>query len=765
MITNSRVAILSRGLLRTYLIFTFSLLILLPSVHGQKIFLEGFVKDGTHKSGLAFGNVYLQKDSRGTVTNENGEFRLICGTLSNDDTLVVSYLGYETKRIPVNFISGPVNILLRKDTITFAEILVTDYSAETILKKAIENIPLNYPSKPYVSRGFYRVSSTRGSNYVHLSEAVFDIYHSGNQKNKQQLRLDKMRQIKDDNLSKGLDLGLSAESIFAFDLVNNRDAIGLLTKHGLKDHHFKVVGLVNTDDGIAYRLSFDQIGTKDSGYQGSILIEKESFAFLQFDFGISKKGLPNKKFGKTSLRAMLKILGIRITMLKDNYSIQYKKIGSGFCLNSVTNDASLNIKSDRENYDFIIDTKVDYFTNYIDRSHLLPFPQDEVLRRNQMIEKENFTYDHDYWKDYTILIPDRDFSTVAKKIDANNRNHDLKSQLEDRLDKFPKNVSVRLDSIMSFFNRRNLFNGNVLIVRGEDILLKKSYNNALTTNTLNSRFRIGSVSKTFTSMLIMQLQEEGFLNLEDTIGRFLPTYKYPGITIHQLLSHQTGIPDFIRDQENFYAILNQHYSITQLVQGFCSDSLHFQPGTKFEYSNSNYLILYQLIEKVSGKSFDEVLHERIFKPLHMQNSSYASAADSSRLAVGYLYGKPEPKYTIENMGGAGGIITTAQDLLIWSKALNSDELITDISKEKLFKRQAEYLDWQAYYGYGWMIDKSIFSVSKKHQIIYHPGTDFGFHSMFVKQPDQDITIILLANTGEFPRFEITDILLKVINDL
>ena len=132
-------------------------------------------------------------------------------------------------------------------------------------------------------------------------------------------------------------------------------------------------------------------------------------------------------------------------------------------------------------------------------------------------------------------------------------------------------------------------------------------------------------------------------------------------------------------------------------------------------------------------------------------------------AIGYHYGQPEPTYPIENVLGAGGITTTAKDLIIWSEAMDQPDLLTPQLHAALFEPHAEYKEWKGFYGYGWMIDQYQFKTSKKHKIVYHPGTDMGFYSMFVKQPDEKITIVLLSNYGDFPRFDITDLILEVLN--
>ena len=200
--------------------------------------------------------------------------------------------------------------------------------------------------------------------------------------------------------------------------------------------------------------------------------------------------------------------------------------------------------------------------------------------------------------------------------------------------------------------------------------------------------------------------------------------------------------------------------LLEIVMKFCSDSLEFKPGSSFRYTNSGYLILAAIIENVTNKTYGQALKERIFEPLKMDNSGFGPDSINSK---GYWYNKPEPVYKIKNVSGAGGITSTASDLLKWDEALYTNKLLPIDKINGLFEPRSEYVDWDAWYGYGWMIDRKLFNQSKKHTIIYHPGTDFGYYTMFVRQPDNRGLIILLNNSGDFPRFDIADLILNIIN--
>lgn len=200
--------------------------------------------------------------------------------------------------------------------------------------------------------------------------------------------------------------------------------------------------------------------------------------------------------------------------------------------------------------------------------------------------------------------------------------------------------------------------------------------------------------------------------------------------------------------------------LLEILMKYCSDPLEFKPGSGFRYSNSGYLILAAIIENATNKTYEQALKERIFEPLTMGNSGFGLDSINSK---GYWLNLPEPGYNIKNVAGAGGIASTVHDLLKWDEALYSTKLLPADKINELFKPRSEYVDWDAWYGYGWMIDRKLFNQSKKHTIIYHPGTDFAYYTMFVRQPDRKSLIILLNNSGDFPRFDMTDLILNVIN--
>ena len=162
---------------------------------------------------------------------------------------------------------------------------------------------------------------------------------------------------------------------------------------------------------------------------------------------------------------------------------------------------------------------------YSSKKSFKKFLKKETLSSGKLIEEQNSIYDGDFWKNYNIMLPTSDFNKIASKLEANNKANDIKIEIEEQLNDLPKDKSIRIDSILSFYNHKDLFNGTVLITSEGKTILQKSYNNAITDNKLNSQFRIGSLSKTFTSMIIAQLENENKLKYDDSISEFLPNYK------------------------------------------------------------------------------------------------------------------------------------------------------------------------------------------------------------------------------------------------
>jgi CubicO group peptidase (beta-lactamase class C family) len=313
-------------------------------------------------------------------------------------------------------------------------------------------------------------------------------------------------------------------------------------------------------------------------------------------------------------------------------------------------------------------------------------------------------------------------------------------------------ISKRLDEIVRFRVENNEFTGSVLVAKDHQILLNKGYGLANREwnipNTPTTKYRIGSVTKQFTAAAILLLEEQGKLKVEDLVKTHWPEAPpaWEKITIFHLLTHTSGIPS-VTNLPDFktWRLLD---STAEKTTGYVRDNpLEFPPGSEFHYSNSGYILLGYLIERISGQSYAEFLNQKVFTPLNMKDSGVDSdTAIIERRASGYTPGDDGPEnasYT--NMTfphGAGALYSTTEDLLRWNQGLFGGKLL---SPESLKKITTPFKNDYAF-GLGIVKDKD-----KDRTLIAHSGGIEGFNTNLSYYPDEKLTIAVLANlNGDAP---------------
>lgn len=302
----------------------------------------------------------------------------------------------------------------------------------------------------------------------------------------------------------------------------------------------------------------------------------------------------------------------------------------------------------------------------------------------------------------------------------------------------------KLDAYLSALAEARGFSGSVLVARGKQVILAQGYGLAdaehKVPNTPATRFRIGSVTKQFTAMAIMQLAQEGKLGLNDPICKWLekcPTAWAP-ITIHHLLTHTSGIPNFT-NFDDYRATRALPSPPARTIERFSTKPLDFPPGTSFRYSNSGYVLLGVVLEKAAGKPYEEVLRERIFQPLGMSSTGY----DHSEVVLeNRARGYTREKTSVVNAAfihmsipfAAGALYSTVEDLHRWSEALSTEKLLPVPALERLFTPEKED------YAYGWIVSRQ-----KERKKIWHNGGIDGFGSNITRFPEIGLTVIVLSN--------------------
>jgi CubicO group peptidase (beta-lactamase class C family) len=326
-------------------------------------------------------------------------------------------------------------------------------------------------------------------------------------------------------------------------------------------------------------------------------------------------------------------------------------------------------------------------------------------------------------------------------------------------------LEVELGKYVEEYVENGLFSGTVLVANGEDIIFCKSYGMAnYELNVLNSsktKFRIASITKQFTAMLIMQLQEKGLLNVNDSISKYISDYPNGHkITIHHLLTHTSGISDF-REFPDYYQERSKSRTLEQTIEIFKNKPLEFEPGEVYRYSNSGYILLSYIIEKVSGKTYETILKENILNPLNMKNSGldHHSLIINDR-ASGYccidnvLINAPYADTSY--LSGVCAIYSTVEDLYLWNRVLYTEKLVSKKSLIKIFDAHVitnltnPGSSGYASYGYGWNVGKLY-----NRDFVGHGGRTEGFASSIRRCPDGQICIIVLSNFEHSPAKEIS----------
>lgn len=315
----------------------------------------------------------------------------------------------------------------------------------------------------------------------------------------------------------------------------------------------------------------------------------------------------------------------------------------------------------------------------------------------------------------------------------------------------------QIDQLLSKYNEYGQFNGSALVSENGKVIFKKGYGFANMewniANQPDTKFRLGSISKQFTAFLIVKLAEDGKLKLDVPITTYLPDYpKANGdkITIHQLLTHSSGIPNYTSAPNFFKEKSRNPYTPEEFVKTFSGLPLEFTPGERFQYSNSGYFLLGYIIEKISGKTYEQYLQEIILTPLKMTNTGYDhNEPILKNRAAGYeKQGKKfvnSPYLDMSIPYAAGSLYSTVEDLYLWDQALYTNKLLSEKAMESLFKPYIKAGDGA--YGYGWFLEEAPNGDKPKLKIIEHGGGINGFNTVISRIPADKNLVVLLNNTG------------------
>ena len=321
----------------------------------------------------------------------------------------------------------------------------------------------------------------------------------------------------------------------------------------------------------------------------------------------------------------------------------------------------------------------------------------------------------------------------------------------------------RLDEIASYYAQQGRFMGTVLVAEGDDVLLSKGYGDANLEWHIpqqpDAEFHLASLSKQFTAAAVLLLQEDGKLQVGEPISRYLPDLPvaWRNLTVDNLLTHTSGLKEILADPR-FGAWAMMPHSVPEQMAFIHDYPVEFTPGTKFVYSNTNYVLLAMIVEAVSGTRFRDVLQDRIFTKLGMLHTGTdTDALILPHRAQGYAQGSSgfervrDVSFSVSIVDGGAGVYSTTTDLLIWEKALFGGKILSPASLAYMTHRGL------GHYGAGEFND-----TRHGEAVISHSGAMEGFATALHYLPDRRISVVVLSNIQPSTEWAISDQLMDVM---
>lgn len=309
-------------------------------------------------------------------------------------------------------------------------------------------------------------------------------------------------------------------------------------------------------------------------------------------------------------------------------------------------------------------------------------------------------------------------------------------------------IEERINRWIEAYDRNGYLNGVILVGYDDRILLNRGFGMANmeheVSNKPDTKFRIGSLTKAFTAMAVFQLHEAGRLNIHAPVGNYLPDYPNgERITVYHCLTNTSGIPNYAGFTDFWSRTMRLPSTLDRLMDTFKNRDLQFEPGSRFEYSNSGYALLTAIVEEVSGLPYGEYIRERICRPLGM---NHTGCDDGVRvvpgLASGYSYWERPIHAAYADMSfplGAYGMYSTAEDLFLWDQALRSSALLSKELTEIMFT------PYRQSYACGWTVNPVLGRCCWNHF-----GDISGFFCDFLRFADEPATILFLSNMNVTP---------------
>lgn len=314
-----------------------------------------------------------------------------------------------------------------------------------------------------------------------------------------------------------------------------------------------------------------------------------------------------------------------------------------------------------------------------------------------------------------------------------------------------EHANKELDAYFQKLHNKSGFNGNVLIAKKGKIIYENSFGWAdyLHKDSLGieSQFELASVSKPLTSTGILMLVEQGKLSLNQTVNEFFPEFPYPGVTIKQLLTHRSGLPNYVYFIDGIWKNKRKPISNQQVIELLekHKPARYNKPGARYLYNNTNFMLLAAIIEAVTGQTFTVYMKENVFKPFGMKNTAVYSTTEYEEVPTGVVgHDRVWRRSVVQNFldGPVGdkGIYSTVEDLFLFDRAMREGRILKQQTLDSAYHGHSDAERGVFNYGYGWRLFEK-----DGYLVTYHTGWWHGFKNLYVRDMEKDITIILLSN--------------------
>jgi N-acyl-D-amino-acid deacylase len=315
--------------------------------------------------------------------------------------------------------------------------------------------------------------------------------------------------------------------------------------------------------------------------------------------------------------------------------------------------------------------------------------------------------------------------------------------------------AAKIDSVLNYYHEQGIFSGTVLVAAAGKVIYQKGfgYANMETQDPLEpkSNFNVASISKQFTAMCIMMLAEQRKLNYDDNFRKYIPELSYEGITIRHLLWHTSGMPDYV-------ALMDEHWDpdkyyvnddVLKMMVKHLPKKL-FEPGERYEYSNTGYVVLASIVERVSGVSFKEFVQQNIFDRVGMTTSVIPIGDKDYMEMANRVYGYDiaengrhvDNDYDHYNAYGDGGIYSNLIDLFKWNEALYTEKLVKQETLKEAYEPYVLNNGFVGDYGFGWNVHEI-----DSNKIVAHSGSWVGFRTQIFRDITNKHCVIILTNRG------------------